>query len=103
MLRRPALNLAGERPEGHLRSARVIDFFFPNPLARLWSDVAAPEDTNKQAEGHVSHFALLVNNANKDRTQDTDFYVKNPCGKKPRAPTGDLHYVMGVYRTQGIQ
>lgn len=47
MLRRPALNLAGERPEGHLRSARVIDFFFPNPLARLWSDVAAPEDTNK--------------------------------------------------------
>ena len=21
-----------------------------------------------------------------------DFYVENPCGKKPRAPTGDLHY-----------
>ena len=21
-----------------------------------------------------------------------DFYVENPCGKKPRAPTGDIHY-----------
>ena len=46
---------------------------------------------------------VLANNANQDRTRDTIFYVENPCGKKPRAPTGDLHYMMRVYRTHGIQ
>ena len=46
---------------------------------------------------------VLANNANQDRTRDTIFYVENPCGKKPRAPTGDLHYMERVYRTQGIR
>jgi len=45
---------------------------------------------------------MLGNKAIIDRTQDTDFYKENPCEKKPRAPTGDLHYMMRVYRTQGI-
>ena len=29
-----------------------------------------------------------------------DFYVENPCGKKPRAPTGDLHYNEESYNAE---
>ena len=31
-----------------------------------------------------------------------DFYVKNPCGKKPRAPIGDLHCNEESYNTGNI-
>ena len=32
---------------------------------------------------------------------DTNFYVKNPCGKKPRAPTGNDHYRGIGYKRRG--
>ena len=67
---------------------------------------AAPVRPQRRRHGvHLRRVAplLLVNNANQDRTRDTDFYVENPYGEKPQAPTGDLHYMERVYRTQGIQ
>ena len=35
---------------------------------------------------------LIANNAKTRLNTRQDFNVENPCGKKPRAPTGDLHY-----------
>jgi hypothetical protein len=45
-----------------------------------------------------SRYQWLANNVNKDRAWDTDFYIENPYGKKPWAPTGDLHYTKRVYK-----
>jgi hypothetical protein len=45
---------------------------------------------------------LLTNNAKTRSNTRHDFYVENPCGKKPRAPIGGLHYDERV-TTQGIQ
>ena len=30
------------------------------------------------------------------------FYVENPCGKKPRTPTGNDHYRVDDYKYRGI-
>jgi hypothetical protein len=45
----------------------------------------------------------LVNNANKDGTRDTDFYVENPCGKNHGRQPAIFTILKRVYRTQGIQ
>ena len=34
---------------------------------------------------------FIANNVKTRLNTRHDFYVENPCGKKPRAPTGDLH------------
>jgi hypothetical protein len=47
-------------------------------------------------------YHLLANNAKTRSNTRHDFYVENPCGKKPRAPTDDLHYDERV-TMQGIQ
>ena len=37
-------------------------------------------------------YRMLANNAKTRSNTRHNFYVENPYGKKPRAPTGDLHY-----------
>jgi hypothetical protein len=47
-------------------------------------------------------YHLLANNVKTRSNTRHDFYVENPCGKKPRAQIGDLHYDERV-TTQRIQ
>ncbi|BAS72550.1 Os01g0536950 [Oryza sativa Japonica Group] len=37
-----------------------------------------------------------------DAQRRHEFYVENPCGKKPRAPTGNNHYRGDDYKRRGI-
>jgi hypothetical protein len=45
-------------------------------------------------------YHLLANNAKTRSNTRHDFYVENPCGKKPQAPTDDLHYERELQRRE---